>query len=63
MTQLKEEALGLQALSRRVERAQRLVRQYIKPRASLADELIAERRAEAGRPRDSDEGRQEGAFK
>jgi AbrB family looped-hinge helix DNA binding protein len=34
-------------LKRRIERAQRHVRQFVKPGRSLADELIAERREAA----------------
>lgn len=46
---LEEDELRIMTLKRRVERAQRRVRRYIKPGRSLADELIAERRAAAQR--------------
>jgi hypothetical protein len=36
-------------MKRRIERAQRLVRKYVKPGTSLVDELIAERREAAKR--------------
>jgi len=39
-------------MKRRIERAQRRVRQYVKPGLSLADELIAERRKAAKRERE-----------
>jgi len=44
---LEEDGLLITTLRRRIERAQRLVRKYVKPGVSLADELIAERRAAA----------------
>jgi hypothetical protein len=37
----------LDKLKQRLKRAQESVRRYVKPGQSLADELIAERRAEA----------------
>lgn len=40
-------ALPIDTLKRRVEQAQRRIRQYIKPGRSLADELITERRSAA----------------
>jgi hypothetical protein len=43
----KDGELRITTLKRRVERAQRRVRRYIKPGRSLADELIAERRETA----------------
>jgi len=39
--------LRITTTKRRIERAQRLVRKYIKPGRSLVNELIAERRREA----------------
>ena len=39
--------LRITTLKRRIERAQRLVRKHVKTGASLADELIAERREAA----------------
>jgi AbrB family looped-hinge helix DNA binding protein len=41
--------LRITTMKRRLERAQRRVRQYVKPGVSLADELIAERREAARR--------------
>ena len=41
--------LRITTMKRRLERAQRRVRQYVKPGVSLADELIAERREAAKR--------------
>jgi hypothetical protein len=46
-TRTKEDKLLIATLKRRIERAQRLVRKYVKPSVSLADELIAERRSAA----------------
>jgi len=40
---LEDNELRITTLKRRLERAQRRVRQYIKPGRSLAEELIAER--------------------
>ncbi len=42
-----DDELRITTTKRRIERAQRLVRKYIKPGRSLVDELIAERRREA----------------
>ena len=44
---LEEDGLLITTLRHRIERAQRLVRKYVNPGVSLADELIAERRAAA----------------
>jgi AbrB family looped-hinge helix DNA binding protein len=41
--------LRITTMKRRIERAQRRARNYIKPGVSLVDELIAERREEAKR--------------
>jgi len=41
--------LRITTVRRRIERAQRLVRKYVKPGTSLVDELIAERREAAKR--------------
>lgn len=41
--------LRISTLKRRLERARRHVRKYVKPGVSLVDELIAERREEAKR--------------
>ena len=42
-----DDELRITTTKRRIERAQRLVRKYIKPGRSLVNELIAERRREA----------------
>ena len=47
IARLEEDELRITTVRSRIARAQRLVRQYIKPGRSLADELIAERRREA----------------
>ena len=41
---IEDDELRITTLKRRVERAQRRIRRYIKPGRSLVDELIAERR-------------------
>jgi len=46
---VEDDELHITTLKKRLERAQRLVRKYIKPGISLSDELIAERRREARR--------------
>jgi AbrB family looped-hinge helix DNA binding protein len=46
---LEEDELRITTLKRRIERAQRRARQYVKPGVSLVDELIAERREAAKR--------------
>ena len=46
---LEEDELRLTTMKRRIERAQRYVRKYVKPGVSLVDELIAERREAAKR--------------
>jgi AbrB family looped-hinge helix DNA binding protein len=48
---LEEDELRITAQKHRLERARRLVRKYIKPGKSLADELIAERREAARKER------------
>jgi len=45
--QIHDDELRITTLKRNIERAQRLVRQYVKPDTSLVDELIAERREAA----------------
>jgi len=45
----KEDEIRITTMQRRLERAQRRARQYVKPGVSLADELIAERREAAKR--------------
>ena len=49
---MEDDELRITTMKRRIERAQRRVRQYVKPGVSLADELIAERRAAAKRERE-----------
>jgi AbrB family looped-hinge helix DNA binding protein len=46
---LETDELSLSTLKQRIERAQRLLRKYVKPGTSLVDELIAERRGAPGR--------------
>ncbi len=46
---LEDDELRITTLKRRIERAQRHARRYVKPGVSLADELIAERREAAKR--------------
>jgi AbrB family looped-hinge helix DNA binding protein len=46
---MEDDELRISTLKRRIERAQRLVRQHVKPGTSLVDELIAERRKAAQR--------------
>lgn len=46
---MEDDELRITTMKRRLERAQRRVRQYVKPGVSLADELIAERREAAKR--------------
>jgi len=44
---IEDDELRITTMKRRIERAQRLVRKYVKPGVSLVDELIAERRETA----------------
>jgi len=44
---MEDDELRITTMKRQIERAQRLVRKYVKPGVSLVDELIAERRREA----------------
>lgn len=44
-----EDELRISTIRQNIERARRRVRQYVKPGASLVDELIAERREAAKR--------------
>jgi AbrB family looped-hinge helix DNA binding protein len=46
---LEDDELRITTMKRRIERAQRHVRKYVKPGVSLVDELIAERREAAKR--------------
>ncbi len=46
---MEDDELRITTMKRRIERAQRRIRQYVKPGVSLADELIAERRVAAKR--------------
>jgi AbrB family looped-hinge helix DNA binding protein len=48
---LEEDELRITAQKHRLDRARRLVRKYIKPGRSLADELIAEHREAARKER------------
>lgn len=47
LLRIEDDELRISTLKRRIERAQRLVRQHVKPGTSLVDELIAERREAA----------------
>jgi AbrB family looped-hinge helix DNA binding protein len=51
---LKDGELRVRSLDAVVERAQALVRRYVPGEVSLADELIADRRAEAAREREDE---------
>jgi AbrB family looped-hinge helix DNA binding protein len=44
---MEEDELRITTTQKRIDRAQKLVRKYIKPGVSLVDELIADRRREA----------------
>jgi len=44
---IEDDELRITTMKRRIERAQRLVRKYVRPGVSLVDELIAERREAA----------------
>ena len=46
---IEDDELRITTMKRRIERAQRRARQYLKPGVSLVDELIAERREAAKR--------------
>ena len=46
---MEDDELRITTMKRRIERAQRRIRQYVNPGVSLADELIAERREAAKR--------------
>ncbi len=46
---MEDAELRITTMKRRLERARRRIRQYVKPGVSLADELIAERREAAKR--------------
>jgi len=46
---MEDDELRITTMKRRIERAQRRVRKYVKPGVSLGDELIAERREAAKR--------------
>ena len=46
---MEDDELRITTMKRKIERAQRRVRQYVKPGVSLSDELIAERREAAKR--------------
>lgn len=44
-----DDELRITTMKRRIERAQRHVRQYVRPGVSLVDELLADRKREAAR--------------
>jgi AbrB family looped-hinge helix DNA binding protein len=46
--EMEEDGLHVRSLSSAVRRAQEIVREFVPDEVSLADELIAERRVEAG---------------
>ncbi|HEX7517663.1 MAG TPA: AbrB/MazE/SpoVT family DNA-binding domain-containing protein [Chthoniobacterales bacterium] len=46
---MEDDELRITTMKRRLDRARRRIRQYVKPGVSLADELIAERREAAKR--------------
>lgn len=46
---IEDNELRITTMKRRLERARKRIRQYVKPGVSLADELIAERREAARR--------------
>ena len=46
---MEDDELRITTMKRRIERAQRRIRQYVKPGVSLVDELIADRREAAKR--------------
>ena len=46
---IEDDELRISTLKQRLERAQRLVRQHVKPGTSLVDDLLAERREAARR--------------
>jgi len=46
---IEDDELRISTLKRNIERAQKLVRKYVKTKRSLVDELIAERREAARR--------------
>ena len=46
---MEDDELRITTMKRKIERAQRRVRKYVKPGVSLVDELIAERREAAKR--------------
>jgi len=50
---MEDDELRITTMKRRLERARRRIRQYVKPGVSLADELIAERREAAKRERET----------
>ena len=49
IVRMEDDELRITTMRRRIERAQRLVRKYVKGDTSLVDELIAERREAANR--------------
>src|SRR2546427_12783860 len=56
LLRMEDDELRITTMKKRIERARRLVRKYVKPGVSLVDELIADRRREAAREaQDEDE--------
>jgi AbrB family looped-hinge helix DNA binding protein len=49
LLRMEEDELRITTMKKRIERAQRHARKYVKPGVSLVDELIAERREAAKR--------------
>jgi AbrB family looped-hinge helix DNA binding protein len=49
LLRMEEDELRITTMKKRIERAQRHARKYVKPGVSLVDELIAERREAAER--------------
>lgn len=47
LVRMEDDELRITTMKKRIERAQKLVRKYIKPGVALVDELIADRRREA----------------
>ena len=46
---MEDDELRITTMKRKIERAQRIARKYVRPGVLLSDELIAERREEAKR--------------
>lgn len=50
---MEDDELRITTMKRKIERARRRIRKYVKPGVSLVDELIAERREAAKREREA----------